>query len=124
MDNKYEVITEEIIDKNTILYTIKNIYTKEEYSCLIESNSDNTRVLLDDNANIYDTAEALFQYDLDLYNKLPKYMITPNIVRCYEDYYPGKGNCNFRDDSDYQGAYKFEEERINKLEKGTKKLIK
>lgn len=124
MENKYEVINEDIINENTTLYNIKNLYTKEEYSCLLEKNNDNSRILLDDNANIYDTAEALFQYDLDLFNVLPRYMKTPNMVRCFEDYYPGKGNCNFRSDEEYLEAYEYEEKRINKLEEAVKRLTK
>ena len=123
MDNKYEIINEEIIDKNTLLYTAINISTKEQYLCVID-NLDSPICLVDDNANKYDIAEAIFQYDLDLFPIIPKDMITPNMYREYQDYYPGKGDCIFKTDEDYEKAYQLEEERVNKQKRPVKHLVK
>ena len=113
MKTKYEVINEETIKKNTILYTLTNIATNEEYSIIIEKKDNKSNVLVDDTANIFDVGEALFQYDMDLFTELPKYMITPNMARAYQDYYPGKGDSSFKSMEDYEKAYKLEEDRIN-----------
>lgn len=112
MDNKYDVINEEIINKKTTLYTISG--NNDIYLCLIEKNDDkDSRILFDDMANMYDIAEALFQYDLDLFKVLPNYMITPDIERCYNDYYPGTAKCLFKNDEEFAKAYTVESERID-----------
>ncbi len=124
MENKYEVIAEERINKNTRLYTLVDFKTKNDYSCIIEEDSNNVKVLADDLANIYDIGEALFQHDLDIFKLLPKYMITPNMAHEYNNYYPGKGNSLFKNDEEFKLAYKEEEQRIKSLPKKEKKLVK
>ena len=124
MENKYEVIAEERINKNTRLYTLVDFKTKNDYSCIIEEDSNNVKVLADDLANIYDIGEALFQHDLEIFKLLPKYMITPNMANEYNNYYPGKGNSYFKNEEEYNLAYKEEEQRINSLPKKEKKLVK
>ena len=121
MNNKYEVIEKENTSKNTEIYTLINLETQEEYMCLLEKNEDKrtSKILIDEVANVYDVGEALFQYDLDLFPYLPNYMITIDMYRGYEDYYPGKGNCLFDTDEDFIKAYEEEEFRIaNILNKG------
>ena len=125
MENKYEVISEEIINDKTTLYTIIDKNTREDYSCIMEQQEKgNVKVLVDDLANIYDVGEALFQHDLDLFPYLPKYMITKEMERDYENYYPGKAKSMFKTDNDFFKAYYEEEERINKLRGNIKQLVK
>lgn len=124
MDNKYEVIDEEIIDKKTKLYSIKDIDTNDTYTCVIKKESDKkTRVLYDESANMYDIAEALFQYDLDILPLLPIEMITQDMFREYQDYYPGKGNCIYDKDEIFEKAYLEEVKRVNKIH-NIKQLVK
>ncbi len=125
MDNKYEVINVESINDNTTLYTIIDTNTNEDYSCIIEEQpKGKAKILADDLANIYDISEALFQYDLDLFPILPMDMITRDMERDYENYYPGKGDCRFYTDDEYSAAYNAEEERIKELRKTIKQLVK
>ncbi len=125
MENKYEVINVETLNDDTTLYTIINLETQEEYSCIIEEQPNKkAKVLVDDLANIYDIGEALFQYDLDLLPILPLNMITIDMERDYENYYPGKGDCRFYTDDEYSAAYNAEEERIKELRKTIKQLVK
>ena len=125
MDNKYEVINVESINENTTLYTIIDTNTNEDYSCIIEEQQKGkAKILADDLANIYDISEALFQYDLDLFPILPMDMITRDMERDYENYYPGKSHCLYDTDDDFYKAYLEEEKRVNKLRKNIKQLVK
>lgn len=124
MDNKYEVIDEEVIDKKTKLYSIKDLINNDIYTCVIKKESDKkTRVLYDEAANMFDIGEALFQYDLDILPLLPRNMITPDMFREYQDYYPGKGNCIYDNDKIFEKVYLEEENRVNKL-RNIKQLVK
>ena len=125
MENKYEVISEENINEKTTLYTIIDNNTRDDYSCIIETlENGKIKILVDDLANIYDVGEALFQHDLDLFPILPKYMITKEMEREYDNYYPGKAKSIFKTDNDFYKAYYAEEERIKQLRGNVKKLVK
>ena len=125
MENKYEVISEENINEKTTLYTIIDNNTRDDYSCIIETfENGKIKILVDDLANIYDVGEALFQHDLDLFPILPKYMITKEMEREYDNYYPGKAKSIFKTDNDFYKAYYTEEERIKQLRGNVKKLVK
>ncbi len=124
MNTKYEVTDMEMITKNIRLYTLKDL-NNNEYSCITEKqNNGKIELLADDNANIFDISEALFQHDLEIFKLLPLALITPDIAREYENYYPGKAYCLYKTDKDYQDLYKLEENRIKEMNKKVKKLIR
>ena len=70
MENKYEVIAEERINKNTRLYTLVDFKTKNDYSCIIEEDSNNVKVLADDLANIYDIGEIQLNWGDNIWELL------------------------------------------------------
>ena len=51
-------------------------------------------------------------------------MITKEMERDYENYYPGKANSIFKTDNDFYKAYCAEEERIKQLRGNVKQLVK
>ena len=125
MENKYEVISVKRLNDNINLFNINDLETYEKHSCLIIMNQNKkAEVLTDDTANKFDVGEALFQYDLDLLPFLPLNMISIDMYREYQDYYPGKGKCSFNLQEDYIDAYIKEEERIGKIKETNKLLIK
>ena len=125
MENKYEVTNAETMNENTILYTINDIETSEEHSCLlIIKPNHKAKVLTDDMANKFDIGEALFQYDLDILPYLPLYMVSYDMYREYQDYHPGKGNCLFDLPDEYEKAYLEEEKRVSNMRSMIKQLIK
>lgn len=125
MENKYEVTNMEKIGKHIRLYTLKDIKTNKEYSCLTEKQTNGKiQILSDDSANIFDVSEALFQNDLDIFPLLPLALVTPNIAREYENYHPGKGYCLFKTEKDYNDTYKVEENRVKEINQKIKKLVR
>ena len=124
MDNKYTVISKEEINDKVDLYTLVDLSSHGDYSCIIDRSSKKPSVLMDDLANKFDVGEALFQYDLDILPILPIDMVSFNMEREYNDYYPGKGKSLYKIYEDYQKDYDKEEERVNILKQNVKKLVK
>ena len=126
MDNKYLLINKEKVSDRIDLYTLYDKYSGEDYSCILEKSSSSKRVhaLIDDVANKFDVAEAIFQNDLDILPILPLDMITFDMEMEYNDYYPGKGRSQFTLREDYEKAYLEEEKRIGKLKDSVKQLKK
>ena len=124
MDNKYTVISKEEINDKVDLYTLVDLYSHDDYSCIIDRSSKKPSVLMDDLANKFDVGEALFQYDLDILPYLPLYMVSYDMYREYQDYHPGKGNCLFDLPDEYEKAYLEEEKRVSNMRSMIKQLIK
>ena len=125
MENKYEVIAEERLNNTTRLFTIVDFKTKNDYSCIIdEEEPNNVKILVDDLANSYDVGEALFKHDINLFNILPKYMKTPNMIQEYNSEYNEKEHSPLINKEDFDLLYKEEEQRIQLLRKNEKKLVK
>ena len=124
MENKYIVLGEDLITKECRIYTILNLENHEEYSCTIDESEKEIKISVDEKANLFDIGEALFQYELEMHDILPSYMISFDMEKAYEDYYPGKGRCDFKTEEEYKKAYKEEQNRVKNYKKKEKQYIK